>query len=281
MKNFLHILFLPHPSNNFRSKLLHHKSLLFVITLLFLGSFALSLIRQNFPQVLGISSDISLSQLVSLTNQKRQEKGFPPLELDEKLSKAALQKASDMFYKNYWAHNAPDGTTPWVFIRDSGYSYVYAGENLARGFANSSDIVNAWMASPDHRDNLLSENYSNVGFAVKKGKLLGEETVLVVQMLGSTTFGPSIATQKPKSLASSLTKEVLVSGAQKPLIDNAFLSKALTRSTLVLFISILVLDMIVVERKKIVRFVGHNLDHIFFLTLILLSIAVIARGVII
>lgn len=280
MKNFLHIFFIPHPSNNFRSKLLHHKSLLFVIVLFFSASFALSILRQNFPEVLGISSDISISQLVSLTNQKREERGLPPLDLDEKLSKAALQKASDMIYKNYWAHNAPDGTTPWVFIKDSGYEYVYAGENLARGFTNSSDVLAAWMASSTHRENLLSSNYSNVGFAVKKGKLLGEETVLVVQMLGSTTLGPSIAAQKLKSSVSS-TKEVLISSAQKPLVDNSFLSKTLTRSTLILFISVLFVDMIIVERRKIVRFVGHNLDHIFFLTLILLSIAILTRGVVI
>ena len=65
------------------------------------------------------------------------------------------------------------------------------GENLARGFNSASDVINAWMNSPEHRQNVLSPNYQNVGFAVATGNLSGEDTVLVVEMLGSTKFGPS------------------------------------------------------------------------------------------
>ena len=86
-----------------------------------------------------------------------------------------------MFSKDYWAHNAPDGTTPWVFIKNTGYNYIYAGENLARGFNSASDVINAWMNSPEHRQNVLSPNYQNVGFAVATGTLSGEDTVLVVE----------------------------------------------------------------------------------------------------
>src|SRR5258706_10350524 len=93
-----------------------------------------------------------------------------------------------MFAKDYWAHIAPDGTTPWSFIKGAGYNYVYAGENLARGYFSASDVVNAWMASPEHRENMLSSKFADVGFSAQNGKLTGEDTVLVVEMLGSTSL---------------------------------------------------------------------------------------------
>ena len=64
-----------------------------------------------------------------------------------------------MIAKNYWAHNAPDGASPWSFFKNVGYRYLYAGENLARDFGDSASVVNAWMNSPTHRDNLLSGRY--------------------------------------------------------------------------------------------------------------------------
>lgn len=105
----------------------------------------MSYVRTNYPSVLGTYSNISQEALLSMTNQKRQEVGLSPLNLNGSLSQAAAGKASDMFTKDYWAHVSPDGTSPWVFIKASGYNYIYAGENLARGFTTPTDVVNAWM----------------------------------------------------------------------------------------------------------------------------------------
>lgn len=189
MKHFLRHLLLPHESNNHRAKILHIDSLLIVIALLISSSFLLSTIQSRFPAVLGISYNITPDDLLNQTNKIRQERGLSSLTLDPGLSQAAQNKAADMFTKNYWAHIAPDGVTPWVFIKNSGYEYLYAGENLARGFSNTSDIVNAWMASPSHRDNMLSSNYSDIGFGILTGNLNGSETVLVVEMLGRKYAG--------------------------------------------------------------------------------------------
>src|ERR1035437_634402 len=195
MINFLHHLFLPREANNYRSGLLHHKALLLLILLFVSAGLFTSFIKTNFPSVLGISSNISNQELLILTNQQRQNNNLGSLTDNPELDQAAANKATDMFSKDYWAHNSPDGTTPWVFIKSAGYNYIYAGENLARGFSNTSDVINAWMNSPEHRQNVLSSNYQNVGFAVATGKLSGEDTVLVVEMLGSTSLGGSVATQ--------------------------------------------------------------------------------------
>lgn len=325
MKEFLHNLFLPKITNNFRPGLLHHKILFSLVIFFFSAGIVMSVVRHNLPSVLGISSNVSLEQLLIITNDYRQQNGLPALSLNSALSSAAQSKASDMFAKNYWAHVAPDGTTPWVFIKSSGYSYVYAGENLARGYNSATDVVTAWMASPEHRQNMLSANYQNVGFAVATGNLTGEDTVLVVEMLGSTALAaapsnqgqvnsqptieaptnaepsPTVSIQPTIAVASNPTNQELPGntlGAAKPSpksstppanlipqIEPLFAASSLSfnsaEGVLSLFILILILDMILIKRRKIIRFVGHNIDHIFYLSLILIVILFLARGLII
>lgn len=280
MNNILQY-FLPHEDNNYRAKLLHHKSLLFVLIIIFCASFLVPALRFNFPSVLGVSADISSQKLLLLVNQKRAASGLPPLILNEKLSLAAIDKAKDMFAKNYWAHDSPDGETPWVFIKRSGYNYVYAGENLARGFDNTDNVVNAWMASAKHKANLLSQNYRDVGFAIEVGKFNGEETVLVVQELGGQNL-ESFAYNPPKNSVKAVStlsnNNYLVKSS---FISSLSLSSLIDKTILYIFIAVLTLDMIVVERKKIVRFVGHNTDHISFFAMLIMLISILTKGVII
>ncbi len=177
--------FTPHEHNNFRSKLLHHSSLILFVLLLFISSVSVNFLHTRHPGVLGISYSISQQELLDQTNRVRQEHGLQPLQLNDSLVSAANGKAQHMIANNYWAHFAPDGTSPWSFIKGAGYGYVFAGENLAKGFTDSQSIVNAWLNSPSHRDNLLSDKYNDIGFAIVEGSLEGSETVLVVQLFGA------------------------------------------------------------------------------------------------
>ena len=179
MQFFRH-LFTPHHTNNFRAKVLHNNSLLILTLFVLVLSGTTYFIKTTQPTVLGISYSITDTELLNDTNQSRQANGQPALSMNSALSDAARRKAADMFQKDYWAHFAPDGTSPWSFIKAAGYGYSYAGENLAKGFVSSQDVVTAWMNSPSHRENLLSPKYKDIGFAVAEGKLQGEETVLVV-----------------------------------------------------------------------------------------------------
>ncbi len=119
MKEFLHHLVVPRESNNHRSRLLHYEIMFLVISVLVSGLITMVGIHREYPAVLGISTNISVKDLLQDTNKKRQENGLAPLALNEKLNDAAAHKAKNMFAQNYWAHVAPDGTTPWVFIKDS------------------------------------------------------------------------------------------------------------------------------------------------------------------
>ena len=313
MNRFLHHvhhLLVPRESNNHRPKVLHHDSLFFLIAVIVLVGSLFGFVNKTHPDVLGISSDISAQELLDLTNQKRAENGLAPLVLDGQLSAAAQQKGEHMFANNYWAHIAPDGTTPWYFIKNAGYEYLYAGENLARGFSTASGVVDAWMASPTHRDNMLSENYRDVGFSIQTGNLTGTETILVVEELGSRyetqsevvqavvtqstptpvpvvgqvvtpTVIPSVTPViSPAPVASEQSLPVVAAVVNQPFFDRQSLTKTIALVLVGLLIVVLIIDAIIIERKKIARVVSHNLDHILFLLIILLVIIIISRGLI-
>lgn len=182
---FLKHLFLPHHTNNHKAKILHPSGITFVIIALLIIESSLSVFSKMRPDILGFAADISVPKLLEDTNKKRLDNGLPPLVMNDELSQAAAGKAADMFGNNYWAHVSPSGKTPWDFIVGAGYSYIYAGENLAKDFQDSQGVVDAWMNSPSHRENLLQPKFQEIGFAVVNGRLNGEETTLVVQMFGT------------------------------------------------------------------------------------------------
>ena len=284
MKDFFLHLFIPKESNNHRAKILHHTNLLLTIVFILLASFLIQRIKVSFPSVLGVKTDISSEELLILTNQERQKNGTHSLSLNQQLSLAAEKKAQDMFEYNYWAHNSPTGKTPWIFIKSSGYRYVYAGENLARGFTTTEDVIRAWMtSSAGHRENMLSSNYSDVGFAVKIGKINGEETVLIVEELGNLHM--PIARNKTVEIATARKTNVSVKNVtsvdRQPLINSLSFASNIYVMVIFIFIFVFLLDMIIIEKKKVMRFVGHNIDHVLYLILVLALVGVLSKGVII
>lgn len=187
MKN----LFIPNKRNNYKPILLRKVALIiYTIILTFVNTFGGVL---GIPQAM--ASNITPDSIIQLTNNERAAFGLNSLSSNSKLAAAALAKANNMFELQYWDHFGPNGETPWMFISQAGYAYVYAGENLAKGFRTAEGVHEAWMASPTHKANIMSGNYKDIGVAVVEGNLLGKDTVLVVQMFGNLTtqtFTPSV-----------------------------------------------------------------------------------------
>ena len=144
--------------------------------------------------VLGYATNITVGDVHALSNVQRESAGVKALALNPTLNQAAANKAAHMFANNYWAHTAPDGTTPWSVISGAGDAYSFAGENLAKNFVTSNGVVNGWMNSPGHRANVLNERFADVGYAVMNGTLQGQETTLVVALYAS----PATVAQAPK-----------------------------------------------------------------------------------
>lgn len=184
----LRLLVIPHKKNGYEPYLLKKAALvIYTVILLLVNVFpgAIPFLSADLEKV--SASSISAEKLIELTNKDRVTYGLNQLQGNVQLTAAAFAKASNMISKQYWDHFGPNGETPWQFIQGAGYVYVFAGENLAKGFKTSEGVHQAWMASKTHRENILSGNYKEIGIAVVQGKLLGEETTLVVQMFGNRT----------------------------------------------------------------------------------------------
>lgn len=166
------------------------------------GGAALSITKYDTKSLAAVLA----SALVSYTNDTRDERGLQTLTTSPELEVAAQMKANDMAEKGYFAHISPDGTTPWYWIQEAGYSYAHAGENLAVDFVRSKDVTNAWMNSPSHRANMVSEKYTEIGIATARGTYNGQDTVFVVQMFGTPLSATStqLAAPATPSLPSAL-----------------------------------------------------------------------------
>lgn len=301
VKKFFSHLLIPGETNNFRAKSLHTDFLGLYLVFALVLSFTFK--QFGLSNVLGFATDISVDKLFQLTNQQREKNGLPDLTYNDKLSQAAYAKAQDMFAKNYWAHYSPTGSTPWDFILGSGYQYEYAGENLAKNFLFSQGVVDAWMNSPTHRDNILKRDYTEVGYAVVNGTLNGEQTTLVVQMFGKPLYN-SIAAKQPETntkpdvqAQQQNVPEAKPAVSQKPVIANqegVVLSKetkplfslpTLSYNINLVFFSFLLLalglDFYFASKFNIIRVGGKNLAHFVFIFFMFLGLLIISRGAII
>lgn len=296
--------FIPHHSNNHKAKILHPSTLSVIVAFFLVYQFAINFYLLVQPSILGYASNITPEQVVELTNQKRLENGLSPLTLNSSLNEAAQRKAGDMFAFNYWAHNSPSGRNPWSFFQEVGYKYLYAGENLARDFMNSSSVVEAWMNSPTHRDNVLNSHYQETGLAVVNGTLNGVETTLVVQLFGTppptaVAQKPSVTAPTPESFPTPTPKlgeastveerialaPVAIAQAKEgttaaPLTSPFALTKSLAVLILGIVLGALILDVILISQKKIVRLSGRNLAHLIFITFLLLAVVLTTQGAI-
>jgi len=123
--------------------------------------------------------------VIQWTNIQRAEYGLPPLKESAKLDSSAEIKVEDMFENQYFAHSSPSGVGVKELTEMVGYEFIAIGENLALGnFQNDETLVQGWMDSPGHRENILNTQYQEIGVAVIKGLFKGQTTWLAVQHFG-------------------------------------------------------------------------------------------------
>jgi uncharacterized protein YkwD/outer membrane murein-binding lipoprotein Lpp len=146
---------------------------------------------------------------INFTNQERIKEGLPALKENTLLNKAAQAKVRDMFEKQYFEHISPEGRGPADLAGDVKYEFIAVGENLALGnYKNDSALVEAWMNSPGHKANILSEKFTEIGVAVLRGTFEGKITWLAVQEFGKPTSSCPKVDQSLKDQIDSLKAEV-------------------------------------------------------------------------
>ena len=147
------------------------------------GRGSVSIERASTPAASSSAADA----IVAAMNRERTSRGLRPLRLNERLSLAANDRIGDMFAKNYFAHVSPDGVQPFVWAQQRGYRYRLIGENLAVGYRGTA-VVDGWMRSPGHRENILQRGFEEVGIAIADGApQRGYRGPTVVAMYGAST----------------------------------------------------------------------------------------------
>jgi len=112
---------------------------------------------------------------VCLVNAVRRAHGLAGVRVNRRLSSAARDHSRDMVRRDYFAHNTPEGLTPALRVRRTGYLRAHGrwlvGETLAwwSGQASPRQIVTAWMHSTPHREVLLTPSFRDVGIGVVRG----------------------------------------------------------------------------------------------------------------
>jgi hypothetical protein len=129
---------------------------------LFLSFLTFTLQGVNAPTTIAFGT----ASVADLSNEYRTEAKLSPLVISKQLTESAQAKADDMATKAYFAHNTPEGATPWTFFDSVGYSYTTAGENLALTNQSASSVADGWFNSPGHRANLLSSAFAEVGYGI-------------------------------------------------------------------------------------------------------------------
>lgn len=206
------LMFLPHKANQYRPHLIRRYGLVVVLFLVIGMQAGYNLATTG--RVLGVKEPISAEALLHDTNMQRADHNLPALAMNSQLSQAAFLKAQDMFKGQYWAHVSPSGTAPWHWFGVAGYNYSYAGENLAKNFSTADATTLAWMASSEHRANILDTHYTQVGFAVVDGTIDSKPASLIVALYGD----PVAATTS-------------VAGVQAPHVETAAATRGMSLMT--------------------------------------------------
>lgn len=215
-----------------------------------LGTFLLLIVITMMSPVSTYRTDaFGVSDITTLSNQARTQLNKKPLTPNSKLMNAAQMKAEDMAKKHYFAHTAPDGTLAWDYFKKVAYNYEVGGENLAITNENAQAVIDGWLNSPTHRDNLLSTDYTDFGIGMAAyGDYEGhKDTYVIVAFYGR---GASI------QVLTAPTNPAGTTAALKPAIGTV------NPSIFIAIASLLMIIGVILELRHIRRLHHHkNLAH--------------------
>ncbi len=130
------------------------------------------------PAALATPASSNEAGVLAAVNTARTARGLRPLRLDLRLRSAARSHSADMLHRNYFAHGAFAGRMAAFHVQGR-----RAGENLAWGsgpFGRAATMISEWLASPEHRANLLSPAFSRIGIGLVRGSFQGTPGATVV-----------------------------------------------------------------------------------------------------
>lgn len=112
-------------------------------------------------------------QVISMVNAERTKRGLQPLAANWQLSRVARVKSADMRDRQYFSHTSPTYGSPFDMIKAFNITFHAAGENIAAGQRTAVEVMQGWMNSPGHRQNILNPQYTEIGVGYVTGGSYG------------------------------------------------------------------------------------------------------------
>lgn len=119
---------------------------------------------KNFITILALVLIMNNQDIVMVINQYRGFNHLPALQTSQTLEKTTEYRVNDMVNSNYFAHNKFSN-----ILEIFNVNFKIAGENIAKGYDNESKLVDAWMASPKHRKQILDKRFKYIGVSNQDG----------------------------------------------------------------------------------------------------------------
>jgi uncharacterized protein YkwD len=87
----------------------------------------------------------------------------PPVSWSDNLAMAAYLHSEDMVLNNFFSHTGADGSSPGQRISRQGYPWRTYGENIAVGYSTVSSVIQGWLGSAGHCQNLMDPDFTEIG----------------------------------------------------------------------------------------------------------------------
>lgn len=255
-RNLKHLL-VPHKGNGYHPHIIRWQGLAVTAGVSILMHIGYGYITTGQFAVLGKSTTISIRELADKTNEVRTQNKLQALTIDERLNTAAQNKADDMIKNNYWSHESPTGVTPWHWIDQAGFSYDVAGENLAKNYSDASEVMSAWLDSETHRQNILNQKFTSMGFAVSDGVINAKITTIIVAYY-ATPLNASVSTKIPSG---SVLGANSYTAYNNPLVYMGGIVKNMNPMTIGLLILILGLIMVSASSHILREYLPKNIQR--------------------
>jgi uncharacterized protein YkwD len=142
------------------------------------GSDTWFVLAKNYAVPTSVQAPVLAARALELVNAARArgarcgERSFapaPPVSLSDTLGGVALGHASDMAVHNYFEHEDLSGHTPADRVRAVGYPEKLVGENIAFGPRTAEEVVQGWLGSPGHCENIMDPRFAEMGIAYAPG----------------------------------------------------------------------------------------------------------------
>ncbi len=124
-------------------------------------------------------------EMLDLVNEERMRESLAPVTWCPALARSATAHSQDMAAENYFEHESLDGREVADRAKSQGYDFQTVGENIAVGQRDVAEVMQGWMDSPGHRENIMKPDYTHLGSGVATGDFKGQQSIYWTQNFGA------------------------------------------------------------------------------------------------